>query len=67
MKKYTTLSSVQLDLMSNETSCSALVSYYLKQIDDNKHLNAFLEVFTDEAIKAAQLIDEKVKAKTAGK
>ena len=53
--------------MSNETSCSALVSYYLKQIDDNKHLNAFLEVFTDEAIKAAQLIDEKVKAKTAGK
>ena len=67
MKNYTTLSSIKLDLLSNETSCSSLVSYYLKQIEINKHLNAFLEVFSGEAIRAAELIDEKIKAKTAGK
>ena len=67
MKNYTTLSSIKLDLLSNETSCSSLVSYYLKQIEINKHLNAFLEVFIVEAIMAAELIDEKIKAKTAGK
>ena len=67
MKNYTTLSSIKLDLLSNETSCSSLVSYYLKQIEINKHLNAFLEVFIVEAIRAAELIDEKIKAKTAGK
>ena len=67
MKNYTTLSSIKLDLLSNETSCSSLVSYYLKQIEINKHLNAFLEVFSVEAIRAAELIDEKIKAKTAGK
>jgi len=67
VKNYTTLSSIKLDLLSNETSCSSLVSYYLKQIEINKHLNAFLEVFSGEAIRAAELIDEKIKAKTAGK
>ncbi len=47
-------------------TCAALVDYYLKNIGDNQHLNAFLEVWDDEAKARAIEIDIKVKAGTAG-
>lgn len=48
-------------------TCAALVDYYLKNIGDNQHLNAFLEVWADEAKARAIEIDSKVKAGTAGR
>ena len=48
-------------------TCAALVDYYLKNIADNHHLNAFLEVWADEAKARAIEIDSKVKAGTAGR
>ena len=48
-------------------TCAALVDYYLKNIADNQHLNAFLEVWDDEAKARALEIDSKVKAGTAGR
>ena len=48
-------------------TCAALVDYYLKNIGDNQHLNAFLEVWDDEAKARAIEIDSKVKAGTAGR
>lgn len=48
-------------------TCAALVDYYLKNIADNQHLNAFLEVWDDEAKARAIEIDSKVKAGTAGR
>ena len=48
-------------------TCAALVDYYLKNIADNHHLNAFLEVWADEAKARALEIDSKVKAGTAGR
>lgn len=48
-------------------TCAALVDYYLKNIGDNQHLNAFLEVWDDEAKARAIEIDIKVKAGTAGR
>ncbi len=44
-----------------------MVEYYLKNIESNKHLNAFLEVWGDEALARAEAIDQKVKAGTAGR
>jgi aspartyl-tRNA(Asn)/glutamyl-tRNA(Gln) amidotransferase subunit A len=44
-----------------------MVEYYLKNIELNKHLNAFLEVWGDEALARAEAIDQKVKAGTAGR
>jgi aspartyl-tRNA(Asn)/glutamyl-tRNA(Gln) amidotransferase subunit A len=38
----------------------------LSLIEANKHLNAFLEVFTDSARAQAQAVDQKLKAGTAG-
>jgi aspartyl-tRNA(Asn)/glutamyl-tRNA(Gln) amidotransferase subunit A len=44
-----------------------IYKYYLKQIEANKHLNVFLEVYTDEAIKQAETVDQKIKDGTAGR
>ena len=49
------------DLNDGQTSCVAAVKYYLQQIEDHKHLNAFTEIYADEAIKQAALLDEKRK------
>ncbi len=51
----------QLDLAAGNTTCSEAVQFYLQQIDANKKLNAFTEVFADEAIQQAQKLDEKRK------
>lgn len=42
--------------------------YYLSQIENNKHLNAFLEVFEEEAIVRAEALDKDLaEGKTPGK
>jgi len=49
-------------------SCVALVDQYLRRIDAlNKQLNVFLEVYSEEALVSARLIDQKIKEGTAGK
>jgi aspartyl-tRNA(Asn)/glutamyl-tRNA(Gln) amidotransferase subunit A len=45
----------------------ALVDYYLKNIESHAHLNAFLEVWDDEARARAIEIDARVKVGTAGR
>ncbi len=37
-----------------------MVEYYLNRIEQNRHLNAFLEVFAEEALAAADKIDIKI-------
>ena len=55
-------------LLSGEISCIDILNYNLSNIDKyNIELNAFLEVYKDEAIQRAKLIDQKIKNKTAGK
>lgn len=44
-----------------------IVGSYLKRIEENKHLNAFLEVFDASALKKAEEVDTKIKEGTAGK
>ncbi len=67
MKHYSRISEIREDLNSGRVTCTALVDYYLKNIADNQHLNAFLEVWSDEAKARAIEIDSKVKAGTAGR
>ncbi len=43
------------------------VDFFLKRIEENKHLNAFNFVFADEARSSAALIEEKIKSGKAGK
>ncbi len=43
------------------------MEHYLKNIEEHKHLNAFLEVYTEEARLQAQRVDEKLRLGTAGR
>lgn len=67
MKAYTSLSQVKEALQKGETSCLQLVEYYLQNIEQNKQLNAFLEVYADEAREHAKKVDQKLADGTAGK
>lgn len=44
-----------------------IVNTYLAEIKQQTELNAFLEVFDQDALAQAQIIDDKIKAGTAGK
>ncbi len=66
MKSYQALSEVQADLSSGLITCTDLVQQYLLRIEEKKHLNAFLEVFTQSAMQKAKEVDEKLKNGTAG-
>ncbi|MEX2588623.1 MAG: Asp-tRNA(Asn)/Glu-tRNA(Gln) amidotransferase subunit GatA [Chitinophagales bacterium] len=67
MKEYTRLSDIQQELNAGNTSCVALVEAYLKNIETRKDLNAFLEVYSDEALTRAKVIDQKLQSGNAGK
>ncbi len=54
-------------MAAGETTCTQLVDFYLNQIENQKQLNAFLEVFADEAKARAEEIDKKIKSNSAGK
>jgi aspartyl-tRNA(Asn)/glutamyl-tRNA(Gln) amidotransferase subunit A len=55
-------------LATNKITCVDAVSHYLNNIQKNKHLNAFLEVYADEALQRAVELDNKRNSKQyAGK
>lgn len=59
-----TIRGVQADLLAGTTTCETLVKTYLQRIADTRHLNAYLEVFEEDALAQAKAIDEKIKNKT---
>lgn len=63
---YRSISETRNALSEGKTSCLQLVEFYLQQINSNSHLNAFLEVFAEDAINQAKLIDQKINDGTAG-
>lgn len=67
MNQYRTLSHIQTDIQSGKITLSGLVLHYLNTIDKNKKLNAFLEVFADEAREQAEKIQQKIINKKAGR
>ncbi len=59
MPRYETLQQVHEDIKSGNTNCVAIVEYYLSQIEASKELNAYVEVFVEEALQRADLLDRK--------
>lgn len=62
MFDFSSIKDYHCRLLNGEISCIEVVSGYLQNIKANKHLNAFLEVYDDEALKHASLLDEKRKS-----
>ena len=58
---YPTVKQIQKELASGNITCEKLVNDYLLKIEANKHLNAFLEVFSDESARRAKQLDTKLK------
>jgi len=61
MFSFTDIARYHTDLLSNKTTCVDAVKYYLRQIEENRHLNAFTGVYTPEALQSAKGLDEKRK------
>jgi len=64
---YNSLTQIQADLKSGKISLPKLVEDYINVIKQKSHLNAFLEVYEDDALTQAILIEEKLNLGKAGK
>ncbi|MFN0047961.1 MAG: Asp-tRNA(Asn)/Glu-tRNA(Gln) amidotransferase subunit GatA [Cytophagales bacterium] len=67
MKNYTSLLEIKAVIASGNVNCEKLVHHYLENIKKNAHLNAFLEVYEDEATAKAKEVDTKIASGKAGK
>jgi aspartyl-tRNA(Asn)/glutamyl-tRNA(Gln) amidotransferase subunit A len=66
-KKYSSLIEIKGGLQSGEVTVEKLVKYYLENIKTNAHLNAFNEVFGEEALNRAKNIDARIQLGNAGR
>ncbi len=64
---YTTLTAIQQDLREGRTTVKELVNGYLANIARYQHLNAFNEVFTEEAIQRAADVDARISSGETGR
>jgi len=64
---FHSLKEVQTELSSKSITLKNVVSQYLQNIEARMNLNAFIEVWGDEAIAQAELIQQKIDNGTAGK
>ena len=67
MEVFSSLSQIQSSLISGDINLPDLVDYYLKRIEDRKELNAFVEVFSEEAKAAAISVSKKISDGNPGK
>ena len=61
MFSFISIKDYHANLLHGQTTCVEAVQYYLWQIANQQHLNAFLEVFTEEAIQRAEELDKERK------
>ena len=57
---YNKLTDIRHDLINGKITCTSLVKSYLSRIEQFKHLNAFIEVFNEEALITAQKADQEI-------
>jgi len=67
LRQYADLQELQSDLKNGNVTCITIVEDYLAQISKKAHLNAFLEIYTKEALERASFIDAKLQKGKAGK
>ena len=59
MFEFSSIEQYHAQLKEGNVTCLQAVEHYLQQIHAKKHLNAFIEVYADEAIAKAKLLDQK--------
>ena len=66
-KSFASLSEIKREIAIGEVTVEKLVKGYLNKIASNTHLNAFNEVFENDALISARNVDSRIKQGTAGK
>lgn len=61
MSEFSSITTFHKALYAGSTSCTERVRYYLDRIAQLKHLNAFLEVYEEEALEKARELDIRIK------
>lgn len=67
MKAPSNLPEAFESIRSGKNTLKDLVNLYISNIEKNKDLNAFLEVFTETALKQAEEIDQKIRENRQGR
>lgn len=68
MFAFTSVEQYHAGLRDGSHTCSQAVLHYLQRIEETMHLNAFIEVYAEEALRRAQQLDEaRKKGAPAGK
>ncbi|MGZ3850225.1 MAG: Asp-tRNA(Asn)/Glu-tRNA(Gln) amidotransferase subunit GatA, partial [Flavisolibacter sp.] len=57
MSDFSSIASYQADLQAGRTSCVQAVEHCLFFIEKNRHLNSFVEVYAEEALERAAILD----------
>jgi aspartyl-tRNA(Asn)/glutamyl-tRNA(Gln) amidotransferase subunit A len=58
MFSFNTISEYHKNLLQNKTTCVEAVEFYLRNIENKKHLNAFVDVYAQAANAKALALDE---------
>ena len=58
MFSFTNIARYQQELLNNQTRCTDAVNYYLTNIESRQKLNAFVEVYAQEALERAGQLDQ---------
>lgn len=61
MFEFSSIRQYHASLQEGKTTCLQAVEHYLQRIAATRHLNAFIEVYADEALQKAKELDEKRK------
>ena len=61
MYTHRSISDLRDQLLHGDITCVELVGNYLKKINENARLNAFVEVYADEALSRAESLDSRLK------
>lgn len=67
MKNYNSLTHIQTDIQQDKITLRGLVLHYLGNIKSKAHLNAYIEVFEEEALQRADEVAKKLQQGEAGK
>ncbi|PZR27946.1 MAG: Asp-tRNA(Asn)/Glu-tRNA(Gln) amidotransferase GatCAB subunit A [Citrobacter freundii] len=59
MFEFSSIALYHEGLKDGGVTCVQAVEHYLKQIESTRHLNAFIEVYAEEALEKARELDEK--------
>lgn len=62
MFEFSSIEQYHAQLQEGNVTCLQAVGHYLHRIHATKHLNAFIEVYADEALQKSTQLDEKRKA-----